>query len=386
MSLTCSRLIAIGALFFAACNAVHGLATEQKVTFAAMYNLTGGQQNLDIPSSEGARLAVDEINAGGGVIGRALEMTLLDGETRTGVTENKTRELFKNNPLPAALIGFSDTDAVLAAAPIAAKHGRIFVTSGATSPKLPAQVPEYLFLACFGDNVQAAAGADWAFSELKARTAIVLYNESSTYTRLLQGYFETRFRELGGKVLRSVPYTLEGFANKVRDLPDADMVYLSGLPDDVAVAVPALRDAGISVPVVGGDGLDIGAAWAEVPRATDIYFTTHAYVGADSPDPMVRKFRAAYEKSYPGKEPDAFTALGYDTVRLLVRAIESAGSADPDAIRTALATTSGFKGVTGTISFENGGRIPKKSVAVISIDGGRQKFVQSVLPEKIPHP
>ena len=381
-----SRLFAIGVLVCAVCAAVQDAATAQKITFGAMYNLTGGQQNLDIPSSEGARLAVDEINARGGVLGRPLDMILIDGETRPDVIERETAKLFEENAHVSALIGFSDTDMVLAAAPIAAKHRRIFMTSGATSPKLPAQVPEYLFLACFGDNVQAAAGAEWAFSDLKARTAIVLYNQGSTYTQLLQGYFQTRFHELGGKVLKTVPYTLEDFRNKIGDLPKADVIYLSALPDDVAKTVPALRDAGISTPVLGGDGLDIGEAWAEVPRANDIYFTTHAYVGADSPDPIVRRFRAAYEKSYPGREPDAFSALGYDTVGLLAHAIASADSPDPEAIRKALATTTGFKGVTGIISFVSGDRIPKKSVAIISIDGGRQKFVQSVLPDKIPQP
>ena len=97
---------------------------------------------------------------------------------------------------------------VLAAAPIAAKNKRVFLTSGATSPQLPRQVPRYLFLACFGDNVQAAAGAEWAVKTLKARTAVVLYKQTSSYARLLHGYFQTRFKQLGGKVLAVRAYTL----------------------------------------------------------------------------------------------------------------------------------------------------------------------------------
>ncbi len=69
-------------------------------------------------------------------------------------------------------------------------------------------MPRYLFLACFGDNVQAAAGAEWAVKTLKARTAVVLYKETSSYARLLHGYFETRFKQLGGKVLAVRAYTL----------------------------------------------------------------------------------------------------------------------------------------------------------------------------------
>ena len=363
-----------------------GTALDREITFAAMYNLSGGQQNLDLPSSEGARLAVSQINKSGGVLGRPLRMTLVDGKTKPDVIARETKGLFKDREQPDALIGFSDTDMVLAAAPIAAKHKRVFLTSGATSPKLPAMVPEYLFLACFGDNVQAAAAAEWASRELKARTAVVLYNDSSTYTRLLHVYFEERFRQLGGKILKSLPFTPRDLKNKTADLPQADLVYLSALPDDVAVAVPALRDAGVGVPIVGGDGLDIGPAWAEVLRADKVYFTTHAYVGADNPDPIVRKFRDAFEKAYPGKEPDAFTALGFDTVRLLAHAIREAGGADPEAIHKSLAATKDFKGVTGTISFLNGSRIPDKSVTIMGVDKGRQSFIGSVLPAKVPPP
>ena len=242
---------------------------------------------------------------------------LVDGQTKPNVIARETVKLLAQQPAPAGLIGLSDTDMVLAAARIAAVHSHVFITSGATSPKLPHEVPRYLFLACFGDNVQAAAGAEFAVKTLKARTAIVLYKESSTYAKLLHGYFETRFKELGGKVLIVRGYTAATVKAKVQGLPKADLVYLAAQPDDVAAAVPALRGAGIAAPILGGDGLDIGAAWQQVARADHVYFTTHAYLGADNPDPRVKAFRAAFAKAYPDKQPDAFSALGYDTARLL---------------------------------------------------------------------
>jgi branched-chain amino acid transport system substrate-binding protein len=89
---------------------------------------------------------------------------------------------------------------VLAAAPVAARSRRLFLTSGATSPLLPQQVPDYLYLARFSDNVQAAAAAETAWDELDARTAAVLYAADNTYTDLLQGYFRDRLTGLGGTV------------------------------------------------------------------------------------------------------------------------------------------------------------------------------------------
>lgn len=373
---------------FASTSAGLGTADDRPVIFGAMYNLTGGQHDLDLPSSEGARLAVDQANAGTGVLGRQVRMVLVDGETDPAVIERKTEELLRDQPAIAGLIGFSDTDVVLAAAKVAARHDHVFLTSGATSPLLPVQVPKYLFLACFGDNVQAAAAAEWAHGALRARTAAVLFKQDSTYAQLLHAFFETRFEELGGDVLAVEPYTLDPaeFQSKVRTLPAADVIYLAAQPDDVALAVPALRKAGNKTPILGGDGLDIGEAWGKISDTRNIYFTTHAYLGADNKNPAVREFRAAFTKAYPDKQPNAFTALGYDAARLLMTAIQNAGSTNPQAVREALAATRDFDGVTGTISFSAGSQIPIKSVTIMEVDSGRQSFVTEVLPKKVPPP
>jgi branched-chain amino acid transport system substrate-binding protein len=378
--LACAVLISLAA------SAGGARAADRPVVIGALYNLTGGQEDLDVPSSRGARLAVDEANMAGGVLGRPVKLVLRDGRTKPSVIARETAKLIRQEPALAGLIGLSDTDMVLAAAPIAAKNKRVFLTSGATSPQLPREVPRYLFLACFGDNVQAAAGAEWAVKTLKSRSAVVLYKQDSSYARLLHGYFLTRFEQLGGKVLAVRSYTPASIKATVNDLPKADLVYLAAQPDDVAAAITALRGAGIEAPILGGDGLDIGDAWRQIERADKIYFTTHAYLGADNPDVRVQKFRAAYAKAYAGKEPDAFTALGYDTARLLLAAIATAGRASPQAVRKALAATANFAGVTGVISYRRGSRIPAKSVSIISVMRGRQAFAASVLPEKIPAP
>ena len=376
-------LVAFATLVFAT---VGASAAERPVVIGAVYNLTGGQQDLDIPSSRGAKLAVDEANHAGGVLGRPVELILVDGETAPPIIAAKVTRLFAKNPTIAGLIGLSDTDMVLAAAHVAAKHKHVSVTSGATSPRLPRQVPRYLFLACFGDNVQAAAGAEWAVKSLKARAVVVLYKQTSTYAKLLHGYFETRFKQMGGKVLAVRGYTLADIKTKAQNLPKGDLIYFAAQPDDVPAGVAALRSAGITAPILGGDGLDIGAAWQQAPHADNIYFTTHAYLGADNPDPRMQAFRTAFAKAYPGKEADAFAALGYDTARLLMAAIKSAGSTKPSAVRKALAATHGFAGVTGTISYRGGSRIPAKSVSIIAVKQGRQSLAATVRPQKTPAP
>jgi branched-chain amino acid transport system substrate-binding protein len=373
-------LIALAAL------ALTARAAERPVIIGALYNLTGGQEDLDLPSSQGAKLAVDEANKAGGVLGRPFKLILVDGQTKPPVITREAARLFRQEPALAGLIGFSDTDMVLAAAPVAARHKRVFLTSGATSPRLPREVPKYLFLACFGDNVQAAAGAEWAVKTLKARNVVVLYKRTSSYAKLLHGYFQTRFKQLGGEVLAVRAYTLADIKAKVKGLPKTDLIYFAAQPDDVLAGIAALRGDGAAAPILGGDGLDIGAAWQQAGQAGNIYFTTHAYLGADNPDPRVQAFRKLFAKAYPGQQPDAFSALGYDTARLLMAAIQSAGSANPQAVRKALAVTHDFAGVTGTISYRGGSRIPAKSVSIIAVSDGRQSLAATVLPQKIPAP
>jgi branched-chain amino acid transport system substrate-binding protein len=143
-----------------------GPGAGEPVSLGAIYDLSGAQGELDRPSSRGALLAVKEANRSGGVLGRPVRMVPEDGQSQPPIAAARTAKLLRDFPRTAALFGLSDTDMVLAAAPVAAAQGRVFLTSGATSPRLPAEVPEFLYLACFGDNVQAAAAAEWAYGEL----------------------------------------------------------------------------------------------------------------------------------------------------------------------------------------------------------------------------
>jgi len=357
------------------------------VEIGALYNLTGSQAELDIISSKGALLAVDQMNRKGGVLGRPVRLVMADGESKPTVIAKKTGELLEKNPSVSALMGLSDTDMVMASAPVAAQNRRLFLTSGATSPRLPLQVPEYLFLACFGDNVQAAAGAEWAYQHLSVRTAAILFNSSQSYTRLLQGYFQARFRELGGRVVSVERYTPDTMSQSIKRLPKAvDLIFFSAMPEDAPKGVELLRQMGFSAPILGGDGFDSEDLWQKHRELKNVFFTTHAYLGPDNPDSQVAAFRKAYIRAYPGSTPDAFAALGYDAARLIMAAVTEAGSTDPDDVRRALSGTREFQGVTGTISYPAGSRIPSKSVTILRIERGQRRMVSKFLPARVPSP
>ncbi len=357
------------------------------IILGGLFNLQGSQAELDVPTSNGARLAVDQINASGGVSGKKIHLVIEDGKSRPDMLANRTEKILKQYPTVAAFLGLSDTDMVRSAAPAAADGGRLFLTSGATSPKLPAEVPQYLYLACFGDNVQAAAAAEFAFERLGARSASVLYDSTDTYTNLLQGYFRDRFEQLGGEIRSWEAYSPGELSGPISRLEQADFIFLSAhVARDAIEAIGLLRDAGFSAPIIGGDGFDAEQEWTGETGIADVYFTTHVYLGLDTTDPQVAAFRAAYESANRGEPPSGFAALGYDAVNLIAEAIRLAGAADPDDVLSGLAGIRDFDGVTGTISYEDGTRIPRKSVAIIEIAGGAYRLAEDRMPTEVPAP
>ena len=267
---------------------------------------------------------------------------------------------------------------VLAAAPITEKARMVFLTSGATSPRVPIEFPNYYFMACFGDNTQAAAGAEYAFSTLGAKTAYLLFDETTDYTVLLAGYFKERYQQLGGQIVAE-PDTYVGGATdfsaqiaKIKALATPpDMLYVSSGPDEIGTLVKQLREAGIDEPVFGGDGYDTPLLLQTAgDAANDVYFTTHALFDPTQATQRQKEFIDAYQTRFGTPPESAFAGLGYDAVKLLAAAIEH-GSAKQKAIPGALEATQDFPGVTGDISFAPGVHIPEKQVTVVHVQGGR---------------
>jgi len=340
-------------------------ASNQTIRIGAIYNLEGSQSPLDQPSSKGARLAVQEINGLGGIDGREIELILCDGKSDPAKVRECAIKLLAENV--SAMMGLSDTDMIKAAAPVAAGSGVPFVTSGATSPGL-AEEYEGLFLACFGDDVQAAAGAEYAYNEMNLRTCALLVDGNMEYARLLANYFKDRYLDLGGEIVMEdfINGSDQGSLSQAIDIADPDMIYLAAGPKEAADMIEAMRMAGIECPVFGGDSLDSPDLRRE--GLGKIVFSTHALLDENSS--RTGKFVHAYSAEYGYPPENAFSALGYDTVRLLAEAIDRTASGDPKAILASLGNTSGFKGVTGDMSYKSGYRVPNKDVTMISLIDG----------------
>lgn len=383
------RVLLVAVLLLSACGSDDG---QSPVVLGAVYNLSGGQESLDQPSWNGAQLAAAQVNAAGGLSGRPLSLLAVDGETDPDALAAASTDLLARDA--SALFGLSDTDAVLAAAPPAAAQSTLFLTSGATSPKLPQQVPTYLYLACFGDNVQAAAGAEYARQTVGARTAYLLFDDTSDYTVLLGRYFAESFTAQGGTVVLTAEYSgSSGAADLSAQIAalealgaPPDMLYVASLPDDVAPIVTQFRHAGFSQPIFGGDSYDTASLLELGDQADGVYYTTHALLVADSPDEKVRRFVLDYTAAYGHPPENAFAGLGYDTVMMLADAIRRAGSASRAAILAELPSTTDLVGVTGSIRYEGDNHIPNKSVSVVRIAGGNRQLAAELVPTHVPPP
>ena len=355
------------------------------------FALTGDESALDLPAANGAKLAVKEINAAGGILGSQIDFIVHDSQYKMDVTAQTAKQFVEQDKVPV-FIGYTDTDSVLAAGPTFQAASIPFITVGATSPKIPTQVGDMMFLACFGDNVQAAVGAEYSYAKF-GHNAYFLWDKGVEYTTLLGQYFKSRFTELGGTIALAESYDdkatdFSAQITKIKALnPKPDFYYVAAMPYNIGPIVKQFRDAGITGPIVGGDGYDTpDLVKVAGPSTSNVFFTTHALMDATNGTDGIKKFIAAYKAEFGNDPENAFAALGYDTIYLMADAIKRAGGTDSAAVKAAIESTSGFKGITGAITFNAGSHVPQKGVTVIDVEGGQLTLGAEVVPQKVPAP
>lgn len=378
-------LLAAGAVVLASGFLPAQAQTQDPIRVAALYALTGGLSSLDGPSLKGAELHVDQINAAGGVLGRPLELVVFDTRTDQQVTATAAQEAVSSDVV--AGFGQSDTTFVMAAAPTFQDAGIPFVTSGATHPMLPTWVGENMFMTPFGDDDQSYAIADYAYDTMGLRRVYVWTDNSMDFTRALTAFFKERFQARGGEIVEEDFFMMgdTDFSAQIARLeatePAPDGVFVSAIPSEAGLSVRQIREAGITMPILSGDGFDTPLV-ASVPGpelAKDVYFSTHTYRADNRPE--VQEFIEAYKSKFGHEPENSFAPLGYDAIGLIANAIEQAGSTEPAAIRKALAATRDYPAVTGTISYTRENMVPPKPVSIISVQAGKYKVEEIWRPE-----
>ena len=352
---------------------VAALASAAPVKIGAVYANSGFLKPLDDASWRGTQAAAAVANRSG----QAVELVHAPYDSTPASAVQAVKGVLQKHPDIAGFVGISDTGVALAAGREAVKAGKVFVTSGATSPLLPRQVGPRFFLACFGDNVQAAAAAQWMRGAKKIAKVTVIYNSAQNYTRLLQRYFADAFEKAGGTVEDTMSYRGSEPVGLPRDLGSCEAIYLAAeSAKEAARVIAKMRAAGFKGPIVGGDGYDDPAFWTGEPLAENVFFTTHAYPAQSAPASLLASFRGSYRGT-----PDAFGGLGFDALRVLLAGNPVQGGD----LAKRLQSSAPVPGVTGQISYQGSGRVPSKPVAILAAERPRQVLTQ-ITPAHVPAP
>lgn len=342
--------------------------------------LTGPLAIYGVTATNGSKLAFEEINKNGGILGKQVEFVLFDekGDSTEAVTAYN--RLVDEGVV--ALVGDITSKPSLAVAEIAAQDNMPMITPTGTQFNITEAGPN-VFRVCFTDPYQGVILANLAKNNLKANTVAIMVNNSSDYSDGVAEAFIKEAERLGLKIVAK-----EGYAEGDKDFraqltkvaaTNPDVLLVPDYYEQVALITTQAREVGVKSTFIGPDG------WDGVAKALDSsaygavensYFTNHYSV--EDTNEKVQNFLKAYREKYKD-EPSAFSALSYDAAYLMKDAIVKAGSTDKDAIVKAM-KESDFAGVTGHLRFDEKNN-PVKAVTVLKVVNGNYTFDSVIQPE-----
>ncbi|HET9449292.1 MAG TPA: ABC transporter substrate-binding protein, partial [Aggregicoccus sp.] len=313
-------------------------------------SLTGGQATFGISTRNGIELALDEVNAAGGVKGKKLVTRVYDSQGKPEEAASAVTRLINQDKV-AIILGDVASSNSLAMAEKAQAAKVPMITPSSTNPGVT-QKGDYIFRVCFIDPFQGFVMAKFARENLKLSRVAVLRDNRSAYSMGLADVFVRKFTEMGGKVVGTESYSQGDTDYRAqltalkRTKPEA--VYVPGYYSEVGIIARQAQELGLNVPLMGGDGWDSEKLFELGGAAVEgSYFSNH--YSSQDPAPAVQKFVKDYKARYGGV-PDALAALAYDAARVAADALKRAPSTSPEALREAIAQTKNFPGVAGTIT------------------------------------
>ncbi len=343
-------------------------------------SLTGKEASFGQSSHKGITMAIEELNAAGGVLGKKLELISADNQTKPGESATAVKKLISRDHV-IALLGEVASGRSLEAAPIAQASHIPMIAPAATNPKVT-RTGDYIFRVCFIDPFQGKVMAKFALTDLKAKKVAILSSVSNAYSVGLAKFFRETFTEGGGEIAAENNFS-EGdkdFRAQLTAVKAAgvDAVFVPAYYTEAALIARQARDLGITVPFFGGDG------W-EAPQLLEIggnaldgcFYSTH--FSPQNTEPAVQEFVKKFKARWNNETPDAFAALGYDAAYVLVDAIKRAGTTAGPQLRDALAATKNFSGVTGITTIDKN-RDASKPAAILAIKDGKLSFLKTVAP------
>ncbi|PHQ84602.1 MAG: ABC transporter substrate-binding protein [Thalassobium sp.] len=356
-----------------------GLATAQ----------TGGLAGYDGPVIEGLHIAVDEINAAGGINGNIM-IELIEKDVRSDAAQTAIAVQELADEGVSVIVLPCDADPALAAIGTITSAQIPAISTCASSPTLPMIGGDFMFANFPGDNVQATVSAEWAHQQGHT-SAYIIYSPDSQYTTMPL-YFADVFEALGGEMLGQDTHSIgqqdfSAIATRIASLdPQPDVIMTSSYEPDFPSMLKALRAAGVTSQMIGSDGIDSPTTFSLGDVGEGVVFTTAGYATEGSP---LAEFNAKYEAATGSPSETVFNAVGYDLVIVIAEAVKAAGgSTDPVAIRDAMAELENVRGATSLITYKGTNGMPVREVTLIRVNGGERELVGQPSPtaELIPAP
>ncbi len=342
-------------------------------------SLTGKEASFGISSHEGTLLAIEELNAAGGVLGKQLELKTEDNLSKPGESANIVNKLIAKDKV-IAILGEVASSRSLEAAPICQQSGIPMISPSSTNPKVT-ETGDYIFRVCFIDPFQGTVMANFAENSLKVSKVAIFTDVKSDYSKGLAKFFKESFTKKG-QLTSELDYSGgdKDFKAQLTTIKNSnpEAVFVPGYYTDVALIRIQARQLGLNVPFFGGDGWE-GADLLTIGKEAveGDYFSTHYSPEVGSPKGQA--FVDAYKKRFNGKVPDAMAALGYDSAMILADAIKKCGSTDGAKIKEALASVKDYDAVTGKITI-NKERNADKSAVILQIKEGAFRYRETVGP------
>lgn len=348
--------------------------------------VTGDFAAYGVAEVESVKMAVAEINAKGGVLGKPLEVVMYDCRTRNEDMVNAARRLVQQDKVVAA-IGPSGSGLCIAAAPVFNSGKVAHIGTLPTNPQVTidekGKVRPYNFRICFLDPYQGAILATFAAQDLKAKTAGILYDVSSDYSHGLREFFIKSFEAQGGKVVADEGHRGEDvdFRAQLTKIKEAnpDVVVLPTMGKCTPLSVKQARELGITVPIIGGDGY--GDYFWEIAGAEamkNTFWVSHVA----KEDPALKDFFDKYKKQ-TGTECQEFmnAVMAYDSVYWLADAITRANSTDPQKVRDALEQTKDLQLMHTKLTMDEFHNPKNKDGYMLEAKDGSAVFYKRIRPE-----
>ncbi len=353
---------------------------QNEILIGAYLSLTGTTATFGTSTLHGVEMAVNEINAAGGVMGKKIHLIVADTQSKPEEAALAATKLITRDNV-RALLGEIASSRSLAAAPIAQENKIPMVSPGSTNPEVTRK-GDYIFRVCYIDPFQGEVIARFVYESLGSRRVAVIKDVKNDYSIGLAEFFAQTFTKLGGQVVGEQAYS-EGDTDFRAQLTaikglNPEAVVVPGYYQESALLVKQARELNMNMPFLGGDGWDSNKLLEVGGDAMEGTFFTNHYA-ADDTSAIVQDFVKTYRQLYEGETPDAMAVLGYDAARILFDAIERAGSDDPTMIRDALAVTENFEGVSGRTTIDEE-RNARKASVIVKIENGQFRFHAKVDP------